>query len=398
MSLADISSTEDKNKENAKNTLIILFVLIFSPLIAQNIQLYAIDVRLNITISQIINSSQNLGYNKIFINLHINVTYGNFFCSTSRNLCFFNIISTIIFLILGGYIMRNVKVSTLLKVGVFFVLFSFMGCPNNAGGGQGDEVNNAPSQEDIKGDGPANETLKSTVWKTQALPNNMSEVELSFTDDSNTCIVNLPLSKKFYIAEYEVKENKVNLKLDKNIEFFKNFTVFNLLKGEENEMKEFVESLEESLKDPNMPETQKVALKKQIAIFKEAMKDGAFNTQAKFKKFSIEIMIPYIIKEMEKIISDPNVPDVTKNELKAQKAYMEAILKDNSLFDAYINNTVEEAKKLAPYLSNANPIVLTLPSGATLETATTMTANKMYVGVDNNNAPQYKENLKFTKQ
>jgi len=42
-----------------------------------------------------------------------------------------------------------------------------------------DEVNNAPSQEDIKGDGPANETLKSTVWKTQALPNNMSEVELS---------------------------------------------------------------------------------------------------------------------------------------------------------------------------------------------------------------------------
>ena len=55
------------------------------------------------------------------------------------------------------------------------------------------------------------------------------------------------MAKKFYIAEYEVKDGKINLKLDKNIEFFKNYTVFNMLKDEENEMKEFMADLEKKL-------------------------------------------------------------------------------------------------------------------------------------------------------
>ena len=293
--------------------------------------------------------------------------------------------------------MRNIKISTLFKVGMLLILFSFMGCPKSVGGGQ-DEVNNAISQEDIKGDGPANETLKNTVWKTQPLPNNISEVELDFASNNNTCIVNLPLSKKFYVAEYEVKDNKVNLKLDKNIEFFKNYTVFNMLKDEEKEMIEFIDEMEQDLKKPEISEEQKEILKKQIAIFKKNVKDGSFNSQEKFKKFSIEIMIPYILKEMENMINNSETPEETKQELRTQMAYMQAILKDHSLFDAYVNKTVEDRKKIAEYLTKVNPIVLTLPAGQALDVATTMTANTVYVGEDSKSAPQYKDNLVFNKQ
>lgn len=59
--------------------------------------------------------------------------------------------------------------------------------------------------------------------------------------------------------------------------------------------------------------------------------------------------------------------------------------------------SVEESKKLATYLANANPIILTLPQGQSLETATTMTANKMYVSIENNQ-PTYRESLEFTRE
>lgn len=294
--------------------------------------------------------------------------------------------------------MRNMKISTLLKAGILLVLLSFMGCPQSAKGGNDHNTpNNAISQEDIKGDGPAVEGIKNTVWKSKPANGPMSEVELKFAVDSNTCRVELPMAKKFYIAEYEVKDGKINLKLDKNIEFFKNYTVFNMLKGEENEMKEFIADLEKNLADPDFPESKKEALKKQIAIFKEALNSGAFNTQEKFKKFSIELMIPYLIKEMEAQINDPDTPEKVKNDLKEYKKQMEAMLKDPSLFDAYVVGSVEESKKLATYLANANPIILTLPQGQSLETATTMTANKMYVSIENNQ-PTYRESLEFTRK
>ena len=292
--------------------------------------------------------------------------------------------------------MRNIKISTLFKVGMLLILFSFMGCPKSVGGGQ-DEVNNAISQEDIKGDCPANETLKNTVWKTQPLPNNISEVELDFASNNNTCIVNLPLSKKFYVAEYEVKDDKVNLKLDKNIEFFKNYTISNFLKGEENEMDEFMADMEKEMNDPNMPAEQKEALKKQLGIFKNAIKDGAFTSQEKFKKFAIEIMMPYMIKMIEAQLQDTSIPADIRAELETYLAQMKAMLQNPSLFDAYLTSSIEETKKIATHLSTINPIVLTIPQGQTLETSTTMTASKIYLGVDKSNNPQYKDNMEFTK-
>lgn len=39
------------------------------------------------------------------------------------------------FSLLGGVIMRNIKISALLKAGMLLVLFLFMGCPSDAGGG-----------------------------------------------------------------------------------------------------------------------------------------------------------------------------------------------------------------------------------------------------------------------
>ena len=75
------------------------------------------------------------------------------------------------------------------------------------------------------------------------------------------------------------------------------------------------------------------------------------------------------------------------------------MLKDNSKFDSYyIAPTIEGAKRTAPYLSKINPIVLTLSQGQSLNVATTMTANKVYLGLDNNGKPEYKENVEFNKQ
>ena len=55
--------------------------------------------------------------------------------------------------------MRSVKISTLLKVGMLLVLFSFMGCPKSVDGGQ-NIVNNVP---------PHNKTLKVTVLQMKHL-------------------------------------------------------------------------------------------------------------------------------------------------------------------------------------------------------------------------------------
>jgi len=65
--------------------------------------------------------------------------------------------------------MRNIKISTLFKVGMLLILFSFMGCPKSVGGGQ-DEVNNAISQEDIKGDGLQMKHLKTLSGKHSHYP------------------------------------------------------------------------------------------------------------------------------------------------------------------------------------------------------------------------------------
>ena len=292
--------------------------------------------------------------------------------------------------------MRSVKISTLLKVGMLLVLFSFMGCPKSVDGGQ-NVVNNAPAQQDIKGDGPANETLKETIWVTKPT-NNVSEVELHFAKDSNTCTVNLPISEKFYVAEYEVKENKVTLKLDKNIEFFKNYTVFNLLKGEQRETEEYLAGLKDKLSKAT-DEDAKKALNEYIGILEKALSDGSFNSLEKFKKFSIEIMLPRMIQMSEEELKNPSISPEKKAKIEASLPIMKEMVSDPSKFETYyINPTIKEAKETATHLSNANPIVLTLPDGQTLENCTTMTANKLYVGVDNKSTPQYKENIEFTKK
>lgn len=299
------------------------------------------------------------------------------------------------FSLLGGVIMRNIKISALLKAVMLLVLFLFMGCPSSAGGGN--PVNNAISQDDIKGDGPAHEKLKNTTWQSKPNATGMSEVKLQFAEASNTCKIELPLAKKFYVAEYEVKDDKVNLKLDKNIEFFKNYTISNFLKGEANEMDEFMADMEKEMNDPNMPAEQKEALKKQLGIFKNAIKDGAFTSQEKFKKFAIEIMMPYMIKMIEAQLQDTSIPADIRAELETYLAQMKAMLQNPSLFDAYLTSSIEETKKIATHLSTINPIVLTIPQGQTLETSTTMTASKIYLGVDKSNNPQYKDNMEFTK-
>ena len=293
--------------------------------------------------------------------------------------------------------MRNIKISTLLKAGMLLVLFSFMGCHSTANGGQ-NEVNSAMAQEDIKGDGSANEILKDTVWKTKPLNNNMSEAELHFASDSNTCVVYLPQSKKFYVAEYDVKESEVSLKLDKNIEFFKNYTVFNLLKEEQRETEEYLAELKSTLSKTS-DENAKKALKEYIGVLEKALSDGTFNSLEKFKKFSLEIMIPYMIQMGEAELANSNITAEKKAEIEASLQMMKAMLKDNSKFDSYyITPTIEGAKRTAPYLSKINPIVLTLSQGQSLNVATTMTANKVYLGLDNNDNPAYKENVEFIKQ
>lgn len=52
----------------------------------------------------------------------------------------------------------------------------------------------------------------------------------------------------------------------------------------------------------------------------------------------------------------------------------------------------------AERLTSINPIILTLPQGQTLDVATTMTANKVYLGVDSSKLPQYKDSAEFERQ
>lgn len=293
--------------------------------------------------------------------------------------------------------MRNVKISTLLKVGMLLILFSFIGCPNATKDGQSNDISNAMAQDDIKGDGQANEKLKNTVWKTTSKTGEI-EAKLYFAGVSNTCQIVFS-KKEFYVAEYEIKDGKINLKLDKNIEFFKNYTVSNLIKEEENETKDAIAGMEKDLNDPKTPEKNKEALRMQIEAFKKFIKDGAFTSREKFKKFSIETMIPLILQTLEAKLNDPNVPEAEKAKYRASKEQMEAMLENPSLFDtAYLDATVVAKRQIATHLQAINPIILTLPSGQTLDTATTMAANKVYLGVDKNNSPIIQENVEFTKK
>ena len=309
--------------------------------------------------------------------------------------------------------MRNYKRnSNLLKVTMLLVVaLTFFACPQNS---KNDKPTPTPTPtptpnqnsglSDIVGSENANETLKGTSWvcmENKGNPGQQKICELKFDAKTNLCEIKSSLyTNASYVGEYNIQGDKVNLKLDKSIEVIKNYTAEGMLKDMKNTFfDEEIKDLEEMLKTPGIPEDLKKATQELINAMKKAINDGMFDSPEKFKKLMSELVLPAQVKHLETTISStPSMPEDAKKEIQETIDEFKANIKNPELLIERMNAEVASKKMDAERLTSINPIILTLPQGQTLDVATTMTANKVYLGVDSSKLPQYKDSAEFERQ
>ena len=295
------------------------------------------------------------------------------------------------------------KILTLLKVCLMLILtLTFFACPQSK---SPDSNPDKPSGlPDIVGSEKANENLKGTAWVySQAMGGGNGSMEVSrleFDSETNLCKIRVLINNgiNFYLAEYSLKDDKINLKLDQNIKALKNYTGEQMIKDMEADFEKEIKDIEGQIADPNIPEELKSIMKKTLNAMKKAVKEGMFTSIEKFKKLMLEIVIPAQIEQLEAMLKDTSLPPEVRTSMQNDLDTLKAIQKNPSLITQEFEKQVAESKKTANYLQSINPIILTLPQGKTLATATTMTANKIYLGLDNNDKPEYKENVEFNEQ
>lgn len=307
--------------------------------------------------------------------------------------------------------MRNYKRnSNLLKVTMLLVVaLTFFACPQNTDKDKPTPTptptpNQNSSLSDIVGSESANESLKGTFWaciENKGNPGEQKICELKFDSKTNLCEMKSSFyTNASYIGEYSIQGDKINLKLDKSIEVIKNYTAEGMLKDMKNTFfNEEIKDLEEMLEAPGIPEDLKKATQELINAMKKAINDGMFDSPEKFKKLMSELVLPAQVKHLETTISStPGMPEEAKKEIQETIDEFKANIKNPELLIKRMNAEVASKKMDANHLTSINPIVLTLPQGQTLDVATTMTANKIYLGVDGSNLPKYKDNVEFVRQ
>ena len=112
----------------------------------------------------------------------------------------------------------------------------------------------------------------------------------------------------------------------------------------------------------------------------------------------LEIIIPAQIEKLETLLKKPSISPQDKADMERSLQEMKGLLANPAKITLVIEEQVEEMRKQAKYLKSISPIILSLPQGQTLQTSTTMTANKVYIGLIDDDTPEYKENIDFTRQ
>jgi len=295
-----------------------------------------------------------------------------------------------------------VKTSNLLRtIAILSVAFTLFACPQSKQNGLLPDPNQPSDLDVITGSEKANESLKNTVWvysENQGGPGQSNTCKLEFDSNTNICrIASQNLDFKFYVAEYSISEDKINLNLDKSVKAIEKYSATSILKDMKEGFEADILDDEELLKDPDVSKEEKEIIQKTVNAMKEALSKGMFTSLENFKKLMLEIVIPAQIEKLETLLKKPSISPQDKADMERSLQEMKGLLANPAKITLVIEEQVEEMRKQAKYLKSINPIILSLPQGQTLQTSTTMTANKVYIGVTDD-TPEYKENIDFTRQ
>jgi|GEM_PF-2165972 len=214
----------------------------------------------------------------------------------------------------------------------------------------------------------AHPSLKGTTWES-------SDYQvIEFSNDTNLAILKNP-SYPFGLnleAPYEIKDEKVIIKLDNFISQLENF-----------DDREFAKAYRVLVVDPTIvayqfgiddsetPGGLKDVMKKNIVKLKNGL--TYLTDKAGIKKFIIEIFFPINIEEIEwHLANSTNLPPDAKQKMEEELKKMKGMLADTSKIDAWMEEAHNELKGIInanlPGIKASNPITLKSEDGETLKT------------------------------
>lgn len=261
----------------------------------------------------------------------------------------------------------------------------FTACPQNI-----DENKKSKPVEEI---GEAHPSLKGTFWISP-------KITCSFKEDVNICEFmflrgSSPL--KDIPAVYTVNEadNSISFNFDPFIKYCNNFNEQTFFENIKESIKEEIESSEEQLKEPGLPDEVKEKIKQHIKKLKEFIdKPIDINLFIEMQKY----IINSILEQINEALATPGLPPEEKEEMQRQKAELETnleMLKNPDNIKEEIKNTIERVKKFPQFIKTANPAQGKFNTA--VGEAATFTIKNIFIDLKEDFTPEYAENIQLTK-